>query len=125
MGDNNRVRQHKQPMKSIAIHRLYRRHFCRHHSHATEPFWTLGLSHKIPGGRGFCLRQNDRGQLTLLPTSFQCQDHWPRYRISEPQTATQVFERVAEGVERRDHVRPRVRERVHVGRPLGRLTIRA
>ena len=30
-------------------------------------------------------------------TSFQCQDHWPRYRVSDAQTTTQVFKRVTEG----------------------------
>jgi hypothetical protein len=42
----------------------------------------------------------------------------PETGSETPRPPPRIFERVAEGVERRDHVRPRVCERVHVG-PLG------
>src|SRR4051812_43787740 len=50
--------------------------------------------------------------------SLQFEHHGSRYWIGHAQTAAQIFERIAERIERCDHVRARLGERVHVA-PLG------
>ena len=49
---------------------------------------------------------------------LQREHHRPRDGIGDTEAAAKIFERIAKGVERRDHVRPRVCERVYVG-PFG------
>src|SRR5262245_17376457 len=55
---------------------------------------------------------------------FERQHHRPGYRISNAEATAEVFQSVAEGIERCDHLRPRIRECIHV-RPLGDDAIRA
>src|SRR5262245_50841802 len=55
---------------------------------------------------------------------FERQHHRPGYRISNADATAEVFQSVAEGIERCDHLRPRIPECIHV-RPLGDDAIRA